>query len=136
MPQGHATMSTTSTVTERAAVAAVFVATIGIEPQVLWWACIGTAAGGLLSRPAKTKQQQTAWVGLLKFVVGSLLAALVGTYVGQAHMDQQTLSANTVAALLAAFLQPLFTAAGDAIPRAVDGLLVKLGLARRNGDQP
>ncbi len=129
-------MSTSSTVTERAAVAAVFVATIGIEPQVLWWACIGTAAGALLSRPAKTKQQQTAWVGLLKFIVGSLFAAVVGTFVAHAYLDAQALGANFVAAVLAAFLQPLFALAVDALPRVVDGVLVKFGLARRNGDQP
>lgn len=129
-------MSTTSTVTERAAVAAVIVATIGIEPQVLWWACIGTAAGGLLSKPSERQQQQTALVGLLKFIVGSLLAALIGTYIGHAHLDQQTMTANTIAALLAAFLQPIFTAAGKAIPRAFDGVLGKLGLGRSNGDQP
>lgn len=129
-------MSTASTVTERAAVAAVIVATIGIEPQVLWWACIGTVAGGLLSRPAKTRQQQSALLGVVKFAVVALLAALGGTYAGQIHLDKQLISANAAAALLAMFLQPTFTAVVDAIPRLIDGLLVKAGLSRGNGDQP
>jgi hypothetical protein len=129
-------MSTTSTLTERAAVAAVFVATIGIEPQVLWWGCVGTAAGGLLSRPAKTRQQQSALIGLLKFAIVALLAALLGTYAGQVHLDNQPISVNMAAAVLGLFFQPIFTSAFDAIPRAIEGLLGKLGLGRSNGDQP
>lgn len=129
-------MSTASTVTERAAVAAVFVATIGIEPQVLWWACIGTVAGGLLSRPAKTRQQQSALIGLVKFAVVALLAALGGTYAGQIHLDKQMISANVSAAVLAMFLQPGFTVVVDALPRLVDGFLGKFGIGRSNGDQP
>lgn len=129
-------MSTTTTLTERAAVAAVFVATIGIEPQVLWWACVGTAAGGLLSRPAKTRQQQSALIGVLKFVIVALLAALLGTYAGQVHLDRQPISAHMAAALLGLFFQPLVTSAVDAIPRAINGLLAKMGLGGSNGDRP
>lgn len=107
-----------------AGVGSVIISLIGVEPQALIWAFVGASIG--LSIPGQTGR----WRAILLFVPVVLSGALVGSW-GSAQFFGGAVFARNVGALAAGILfHPCVSWAVAATPRALDGVLRRLGVGQ------
>lgn len=103
-------------------VLAAFLAALGIGPQPLFWALIGTTAG--MSFAPQTSRLRAC----ITFGCATLASALLGTYGAQVYLDKAApIAANVASLVMGALFQPLLAAASNAVPTIINAALKRFG---------
>ena len=102
---------------------ALLVALIGVGPQPLFWALVGTTLG--LSASVQTSRLRACIV----FAASVFAAAQLGLWAGPHLAGTSSLAANGASLVLGALLQPVLAGATAAVPGVFAGLLRRVGLS-------
>ena len=104
---------------------ALLVASLGVEPQAIIWAIVGSILGVTFA-PKTTKPYAVAM-----FLAATLICALVGTYVSTKYFGGAPLERNLTAVMLAATFHPalkvMIERAGTVIGAWLDRLVAAIG---------
>lgn len=99
---------------------AVVVATIGVHPQFVMWAMVGSVIGASFAPPASRVR------AALVFVASSLCCALFGSWVGGEFFGGSMLARDVCACALGILFHPLLTIIVQRLPAVVDGAVGRI----------
>jgi hypothetical protein len=108
-------------------VLAALLAALGIAPQPMFWAVIGSTLG--MSLAPQTGRLRACVV----YACAALSSALLGAYIGQRFLesDKIPIAANAASLLLGAMFHPLLAAATNAVPTIINAVLERFGLKEK-----
>jgi hypothetical protein len=89
------------------------IASLGVEPQAIVWALVGSILGLTLAKPASRAY------AVALFVASTLACALFATWISDNYFAGSAGARNVCAVVLAASFHPLFEAFISAIPGLV-----------------
>jgi hypothetical protein len=104
-------MSDAATAATVNGIAAVVVAALGVEPQALVWAMVGSTLGLSLAKPAGRVR------AVFVFIAASLTCALLGTLAANHWFTGSPTIRNVAAVALGAAFHPLLSSYLEEIPR-------------------
>lgn len=107
---------------------ALVVSLLGVEPQGLVWALVGSTLGLSMAKPAGVLY------GAALFVAASLTCALLGTMISVQWFNGGAVARNTFAVILGAAFHPLFASFIESVPGFVQ--ILRDFIAKRIGGQP
>lgn len=96
------------------------VATLGLEPQAILWALVGSVLGVTLAPPT------SRLYAVFLFVAATLTCALGATALSAAYFGSP-MARNLCAVLLAALFHPIFKALIGRVPTLVEAWTARLG---------
>ncbi len=102
-------------------ISALVTATIGVDPQALFWALVGATLGLSVAGTAARLR------AIVVYLCVALSSALLGTWLARLHFEADATARNALAALLAIGFHPLANAALTALPSLVAGWAKRLG---------
>lgn len=116
-------------------VSALIVSLIGVEPQGLVWAFVGSTLGVSVAKPT------TRLYAIALFIAATLTCALLATMAADQWFRGSHVARNTFSVILGAAFHPLFSSFIESIPGivqwAVDFFKRRIGgLPADKGDQP
>ena len=105
-----------------AGIGAMLVATLGIEPQPLFWAVFGGSLG--LSAAADAGRVRAVSV----FAAVVMCCSLFGTWLSERYFGSDGTSRNVMSCGLAICFHPLLNASVARLPQVIEAICKKLGI--------
>lgn len=96
------------------------IAALGVEPQAIAWALVGSILGLTLAKPASRSY------AVALFIASTLACSLLATVLAEQYFGNSATSRNVCAVILAAAFHPLFEAFIGQVPSLVAAALERV----------
>lgn len=96
------------------------IAALGVEPQAIAWALVGSILGLTLAKPASRAY------AVALFIASTLACSLLATMLAEQYFSNGTTARNVCAVILAAAFHPLFEAFIGQVPSLVAAAIDRL----------
>lgn len=96
------------------------IAALGVEPQAIAWALVGSILGLTLAKPA------SRGYAVALFIASTLACALLGTVLAEQYFSNSAPSRNVCAVVLAAGFHPMFEAFIKQVPSFVAAAIARI----------